>query len=1554
MSTSFIKKLVVGASILCTISLSFAQRLESFSTDSEVFIDEFISKLEYGGQLDKQQITNLRTLWVSGSFSVEEKAHFIRDVNVMVDKKYGIASNITRYTELALMLKEGGNYVELTYKDLQKIMEESLSSLPNKDLMVFLERMIDYLPSGKLRELQRFYWKVFDKAPVLGMRVGKTDTDSLNMPMLIFEGVDLQYVSLDDSMILYNTSGYFNILTRTFHGEGGRVDWKKVGLPASDVYAEMQSYQLDVNNGLFEADSTKFFYNSLLKEPVYGYFSDRNIGVGDTAKAQYPHFESYTRDVVIENWIPNVRYQGGFTLSGTKIKGSAYDGNGKFSSGNAEIPTDLVGADSALLEEGVSGARVDIKRSDRYVLKMIGKDFELSPAEVLGFSAATTIYTTDGDSITHPGLDLSYSVDDRLIVLKKPSRGPFSHRPYMSSYHDFYLYFETLIWDVETDSIRFTSLLDKENKLSAIESFDYFTESRFNQAKHVLRFNPVGAIYRYALKYEGETITPESIIKSFDARYDMDNQLEAFEQSLPSLESAGYIKYDRETGIIKPQPKLFKWTMAARGKKDYDAIQIISQVDTGDHAYISLNSQELVMRGVPYFAFSDSQYVVVNPLYKEVYVSKDRNLRFGGNIAAGKVNFYAHKAENFEFEYETFKILCDSVDAIKFQLVRNPPPDYQYTPLEQALSNTVFENVSGAIHIDGPKNKSGKKSLGHFPVFDSYQNSYVYWDRQEIQGGVYHRDSLYFAVFPFVLDSLDTFQEQGLLFAGEFYSSEIFPLITDTLTVMPDFTLGFRVETPEEGYDVYDYRGKYYSDIILDGSGLHGKGRLEHGGLFVNSDSIVFHFDSVMAIVDSFQMEQGYHSGSYFPSLEGTMSYYVWYPKTDQVVFNTLEMDADSVEPPGISVFDGEAEFYGQLKISQDGLVGNGKLRLSEVEVDGENIAIKERDFEAIDATFTIIDTLNPKITYYQAQGVNVKYDIDRHESSFGPLDNDVPLASFDQQGYKTSLVLGEYNREARELRLEGGSDNSSDNFFRWMDDTGDTLEFFAQKALYKIDEKKIDVSGVPSIVVADALITPKDLGLTVREDGLIDSLKDATIEASVISRDHKIYEADVAIQSANSYTGSGKYDYIEVDEKRQFINFENIEVINQESGNPTTYAIGKVGGEDPFYLTDRIIFEGSAELNAQNRFLRFDGEVKIESDNPIFEGEWFPFNRTTVNPDSVFIPIDSYMTNDEGDEVISGLMYVPTLREFYSSFLQPKIDPEDPELLLSSGGLTVDRSTQAFRIGPEDKIRNRTYRGSTVTFDDQRNIITSKGYIDFPFNFSNKTAEMEMVGSWEENIGDASINTDLLVGVNFSILPEEPLGELVSNFNLFSVNKPDIDFLERSLLENISELLDKGKRDDKETKNFIEEVHDAMVYTDINLASRLPFTLLMSNVDFDYDPETGSLYSNGPIGIIGVGGKPVNKMIKAKILYQIGDDPPFKERELDKLTIYLEVDEYNWVYFDFEGEVVRTVAPYDNYNVPILEESEEQKESGDFRFELASIEEAQNFKRRIDQKSQE
>ncbi|MEL6652806.1 MAG: hypothetical protein AAFQ87_18545, partial [Bacteroidota bacterium] len=899
---------------------------------------------------------------------------FISLVNIMVSKRYRTDQELAYFTIVYGLITNAQSHVRLDLDEYMEITLQVVSNMERKRAARYLRTLYEYIPEGYAFKRDKFYWQISQNIPQLTMvEVPAEEGPAYQAPVLRYDNTDLVYKSARDSTEIHATKGDFNLIGLTFVGNKGRVDWRKMGLDSADVYCDFRDYKLNFHYGLIKVDTVDFYYHSLIEERLVGQFEDLNVGYKNINNANYPYFKSHTGGVVINNFIPNVRYEGGFLLKGVRKIGSAYDiwvdyvpppsppgeevdpwsttsadelweDEGRDESwGSDEWDTSALDesvwetsddsewddweseetyeeegygeeaapAEETFFEEEIDPylnkvqqhilAKLEMLRGDSAIMKLEGEAFVLDLERLVGRSLTSTIYTSSEDSIYHPSMDLVYTSADSTIILKKPKRGNFKSIPFTSSFHEYFLYFETVIWDLRTDEMQFTAFVDKENKVSAIESFDYFTKSRFDQFRNILKFNPIGAIYRYSVKNPEVPIFPSSIIEE----YNLPDQLTALERSLPGLEGSGFITYDKKTKEITPLPKLYDWARAARNRKDYDAIQVINKVDTSAHAIMRIEDKNIQMRGVYPFSLSDSVFLRVLPLNGTVTVMKDRNLQFGGALAVGKVNFYSNDEDRpaFTFDYESYKIICDSIDSMRFVLVRNPPPGYEPTPLEKALSNTVFEGITGAIHIDDPGNKSGQErdKNRHFPVFDSYGSSYLYWAKPDIEDGVYTKDKMYFALEPFVLDSLEDFNSLDLSFEGEFFSSEIFPSFKQELQVMEDGTLGFVAEAPPGGHRIYDGNGKFNNTIKLDGSGLQGAGEVEYLGTIARSDSFVFHFDSVMAEVNYFNMRRGYRGGVYFPQVEANSARYKWFTKDSVLqVSSTFET---------LKVFDGEGEF---------------------------------------------------------------------------------------------------------------------------------------------------------------------------------------------------------------------------------------------------------------------------------------------------------------------------------------------------------------------------------------------------------------------------------------------------------------------------------------------------------------------------------------------------------------------------------------------------------------------------------------------------------------------
>lgn len=1583
--------------LFCLLNLSLVgladvqAQIDFFDQDPDKFISAFSSELNRGGkELGAQAAREIQSIWADPKLTIGSKEAFIETVNKMVSRRISTEAGLAVFTLTCVDLIDGSTFVEIPLTTYQTVTQQCVEELAPKRTQKYLSVMYRYIQDGYPIERERFLWGTSQPDPQLAFEVFKQEEGAYKAPVLNYTATDLWYYTLPrrDSTRINQTTGKFFPLSMNFIGQGGTATWEKVELPGDEVYVELGAYDINLNFGLVKADSVTFYYTSLLNEPLEGSFEDRAVAYKDLKKANYPYFKSHSGGVVIENFIPNVRYEGGFSLQGRRKIGSAFDivtapivdESGYTGSIliEAETKDDTYTDDAWATEESSAStwdtdedpydpseeswdsslgddgwgfsdegiplvehvpAKLEIQRQDQTVMKLTGEAFVLDEERMLGKGLAATIYTSAEDSIFHPFMEILYTGEDSTVILKKPKSSIYGRVPFTSSYHKFYFYLEAIIWDLRTDYLQFTAFIDKENKAALSESFDYFTMARFNQYKGLLRVNPIGAIYRYHLRHKGDAIFPENIMKD----YKMPEQTKAFEKSLPALEGSGFITYNPESGEITPLPKLYSWARKARNKEDFDAIQIISKVSDGNHAALNLETMEIIMGGVSGFSMSDSVFVRVVPADTRVAVQKDRDLEFGGTVAAGTLLFYANadsgSTSNFHFDYESYSILCDSVDSIRFNLIRPESEPTEEDPLRKALSNTVFEGVSGAIHIDNPNNKSGRKNYPIFPVFDSYSQSYLYWADPDIEGGVYTKDKLFYAVDPFVLDSLEAFDPSGLQFDGEFFSSEIFPKFRQQLQVMEDFTLGFRTQAPPNGYRVYENKGKFKNEIILDRRGLRGNGEIEYLGTIARSDSFVFHFDSVMAIVNYFNLKKGYKGGVYFPQVDANSALYKWFTKEDKLSITSTEYEK-------LSLFEGQAEFNGTLSITENGMVGDGELTIGVVRIAGDSLLFNEMDFEADRSDFIVTDKNNPDEVIFVARNVDIEYDVRKHLSSFVGSAISPERATFPIHKFETNLAKGVYNRKKETLELNGLSDKVGGKLFAATDAERDSLMFVSEDAIYDLESKEIRISGVPQINIADATITPDSQKVVIQynekeQTGRIRTLKNAVIEADRETKLHKIYDATVDIYTGNEYEGAGKYDYIKVNNKDQFIQFNNIEV----GSSNNTIASGVITEEDEFYLTERIFFRGETRLDATRKFLEFKGEVKIESENPVFKGAWFTFERTIVNPDSVFIPIASNLTNDLDEPLTVGLNYIPEANDFYTTFLQPQEDEDDLVVLSTSGGLTFDRKKKEFRIGSREKLRNQVYKGSTVSFNDSINTITASGYLKFPFDFEDKTLMVKHSGAWTEDLDKREMSTNLVMGINMDILPEAQMEKLAETFGFVTMGSPNIDFNERPLQEALAELLDEDNKGEKETKKFVDNVKNSMVFTDIKVAEQLPFTLLLSGVNYKYDERDRTLYHDGAIGLIGIQGKPVNKQVNAKIVYEFGDLAADGEKSHDKLTIYLEIDEFNWVFFEFEEDELKTVSPYlDSYNVPLEEAIIKRKSDEGFHFEMARDDDKQQF----------
>ena len=237
-----------------------------------------------------------------------------------------------------------------------------------------------------------------------------------------------------------------------------------------------------------------------------------------------------------------------------------------------------------------------------------------------------------------------------------------------------------------------------------------------------------------------------------------------------------------------------------------------------------------------------------------------------------------------------------------------------------------------------------------------------------------------------------------------------------------------------------------------------------------------------------------------------------------------------------------------------------------------------------------------------------------------------------------------------------------------------DTLNFVAPTAIFDYKNDIIRAKDVKLLRVADAIIYPSDGEISVAEAALMRTIYNCKIIANYNDRFHTLHSANVNVQSRQSFTGTGEYDYIDENDSSKTV-FMN-EIIVDSALH--TIARGNILEPDSFYLSPFFRFEGKVTLNSSMPLLTFTGGVKpvIKCDKP--KPNWLKFN-SEIDPKDIFIPINDNPLNINNNKIFSGILSGSDSIHIYPSFLSGRRNYNDSYIHTSSGYLHYDHDSMCF-----------------------------------------------------------------------------------------------------------------------------------------------------------------------------------------------------------------------------------------------------------------------------------
>lgn len=1409
---------------------------------SETLPDELLEWMNKSTSDSDKQRENTKTIKAFRASYGAMDAHMQERVTAVVN--YGVKAKMKGNAEICPLVRTltayatapgGGQNFDGWLMALELMKGKNAKPKAVMEWVDFSDRL---LAERVLYRSQTSEWRFDTKTPF------RISVDGDKVAVWVDTPADLFYSSAKDGGTIHGTTGCYDYKELMWRGEGGRIDWSRTGLGAEACYAELARYKAETKFPKFTADSARLVHTHYFSEPVIGHLEESLSTPMEPSKYSYPRFRSYKRDFVIPNIMPDIDYSGSFMMNGSK-----------FITSSSKHPASLI-----------------FKRGNLRQLSVTAQKFTITPEKIVSENAAVAFYVGDDDSIANTGILVRYNAaDHKVSLINDPKRNFYS--PYTDSYHEMDIYSDIITWKTDGTELEFSNLSDLTGGTATFESSNYYTYRKAREIQGIDEVSPVKRVYDY---FGGYNYTFSAREFSTHIGLDMSQTM----LMIHGLTKHGLVSYNEITGMVMVKEKLEDYMKALTREKgnDYDALSIESNAKNYN-ARMNLESRLIEMRGVQQFVVSDSQHVVVYPRGGRITVGENRSIHFNGRIDVGRFIMFV---SDCDFSYEQFSFEMPKVDSIFFYVPEFNNPDTDHMVM------TPLYGLVGSLKIDMPDNHSGLKKNKEYPIFESRENSFVYYDKQEIRGGQYVKDRFYYTLHPFTINSLVDFVTDSLQFNGVLTSGGIFPDITYPLSVQRDYYLGFQVETPGAGYPAYGDKGTYRSRISLDHYGLQGNGSLDYLTSTTRSKEFLFLLDSAIASTDTFYVreEQG------FPDIKGGRLNQRWFPYADSMAVATLAKGRP------MKMYHGDASFRGRLDLMPKGTEAAGTATVKEGTLTSDRFQLLAMEMNAEVSDFTLHSVANNNIAF-AAKHVQSHVDYDKRRAELkiaaGPQRTELPLvqeeAYADLFAWQMDLKVLEIINSTRStsegmdamdirMRLQKHDDLPGVRFVS-TDPKQKELSYNSLHSIYKYEQGELSSKGVYIIHVADAAIAPNGDSVHVSKGGKMQQLTGAQLLFNRENGYHFVTGADLMVKGSDNYTGKGFMDYRNDTDKKQRLFFDDISV----DARGVTIARGEIKDEANFIISSAFGFAGKVRAEGDQQWLHFEGGVRLLQECIPQQQLGLLAYADYTDPEHVHVSVPEEPTDWKGKRITASILLDKnSLRPSAAFLTNEKV--ANNELIKAHGVLTYLGDRKQYMIGSEAKVSNPD--GVVEPFLAMNTTdcsVEGEGLVDFALKRTQ--ASFYGYGTASVSIGENTQEDHLttVFGITF------PIAQEVVN-SLYNALKEDLRLqstvgitnaeMRHAMMHHLG--ADKGGG-------------AYALYSATGMMSEIPAamrsTMLFDNIRWQFSPSVG-LYYDGKVGLVAMDDKSVGLQVKLKA--QI-----CKQGNGQIMRFYVEAAKDHWYFFEYE-----------------------------------------------------
>ena len=1269
----------------------------------------------------------------------------------------------------------------------------------------------------------------------------------------------LRALAKGDSLVVKQTGGHYDHASGRFEGRSGRVDWGRSGWEPNRNYADFGAFSIRLKSPSLSVDSARFT-TELFPDPLLGQLTDkarareREEKTGEAMDvAKYPRFDTYVNRLSMPDIVPGVDFRGGLTVRGAELQGK----------GTEAEPAEL-----------------DFRREDTVLVKCRANLFILK-AERFGGQGVEAVVQLGEDSIYHPELNLRFDLANQRLYLVRTDEG-LGPRPFSDSYHKVSLDCAVLSWKMNENRLRLEGPLGSSRSTAVLFSEDFFAQDVFRDMQGIDPIHPITRVYNHIRATRDSTFTSQELAASIRLTEPKTRSM------MIVLAHQGYLEMNLRTREATATAKLFADLTNAAGRRDYDVLFFRSDAGASAHGEINLLNRLLQLEGVSRVDVSRDRGVVIEPRNGRVLIGEDRDFDFAGSVRAGNLQF---EGSGYEFDYASFSIELNAVEQCKLRVNDEEERDARGLPKKKRVRNEL-ENIVGVLRVDVPINRSGRLSelYPEYPVLVTEAPSYVHWDDERIEGGAYERDRFRFVVEPFSLDSLDALGCQELVFDGTLESGDLLPPLEERLRVMDDLHLGFRTETPAGGYSVYGGAGTFDEDLTLDGGGLQGGGKLDFRTAHAESDRFVLLPDSTKGLAQVFLNRESAGPPP-VPEAQGEGVSVLFEPRQSR-------MTVGSEETP-LRVFEGESELDGSLTLGDTGMSAKGRMRFGGASLTSDFFGLDRRRILSDTAAFQLDQRVEGALAF-KTDNVHCTIDFDTRIGEFASNDGETKIElpanqyicymdEFKWYMEKDEMAMTSSREALQDFVIDTDEAVSKSNFYSTRNDQ-DSLNFLAPTAFYDISEAVIQCEEVKFIRTADAFVEPDSGRVTVRRRAQMDRLYRAGIVANVVTRHHRLFDAQVDILGRFDYEAEASLFYEDENGLEQLIHLEVVEV--DTSGE--TVGQGVIPIQEGFGLSPFFGFSGDVRLAAAREHLEFDGAVSLEAACPETDKQQLLFSAV-IDPKDVRIPLDTTLRSPMMDHLGVGA-YLRDVDEPgggpYGAFVDEIRSNREFQILSASGELRYDKRSGKYQAGSPDKMMQPDLPGTLIELDAGSCAVTGSGPVRLPVDYGMVT--QRSAGSIKAFPTGTGIEASLTVGMDFPF--DDAVWKLFAEQIRAWPTAIPLDITQTTFEPSLREWLGLEGAD---------EVLGGMTLMGVfkKTPASIQHRLLLTGLDLTWDASEDAFVSgeNG-IGIVSMDKVPVFRRVPGRVEWSLAGTKGI-------LRIYFHLDEENWYYFEYKNGVMNVTS---------------------------------------------